>query len=176
MNNAFPGMIGTHHIGITVPDLDQAIAFFRDYLGLDALVFSAPDQVYIDYVTTHLGGEPGSRLVRLAVLPCAGANVELLEWSKPGGLGEAQRPSNNGASHLALTVKDAAAAAAYLRERGVSVLEGPSQVEDGDLAGLKWVYFRTPWGTTMELVEGTADLGYVRRTEARLWDAARPGS
>ena len=55
------GLIGAHHIGITVPDLDQAIAFFRDVLGLEALVHSAPDQVNIGYVTTHLGADEGSR-------------------------------------------------------------------------------------------------------------------
>jgi len=128
------GLIGAHHIGITVPDLDQAIAFFRDVLGLEALVHSAPDQVNIGYVTTHLGAEEESRLVRRAILPCLGANVELLEYTKPGGLGAAPAPSNNGATHLALSVKDAAAAARYLRDRGVMVLEGPSKVEDGDLA------------------------------------------
>ena len=170
------GLIGAHHIGITVPDLDQAIAFFRDVLGLEALVHSAPDQVNIGYVTTHLGAEEGSRLVRLAILPCLGANVELLEYTKPGGLGAAPAPSNNGATHLALSVKDAAAAARYLRDRGVMVLEGPSKVEYGDLAGLRWVYFRTPWGTTVELVEGTANLGYARRTRARLWDASQPSN
>ncbi len=169
------GLIGAHHIGITVPDLDQAVAFFRDLLGLEALVYSAPDQVNIGYVATHLGAEEGSRLVRLALLPCLGANVELLEYRKAGGLGPAPSPSNNGATHFALSVKDVAAAARYLRDRGVTVLEGPSEVEDGDLAGLRWIYFRTPWGTTMELVEGTANLGYISRTEARLWDASRPG-
>jgi catechol 2,3-dioxygenase-like lactoylglutathione lyase family enzyme len=74
------GLIGAHHIGITVPDLDQAIASFRDVLGLEPLVHSAPDQV------------------RLAILPCLGSNVELLEYSKPGGLGAVPAPSSNGAT------------------------------------------------------------------------------
>jgi hypothetical protein len=90
---------------------------------------------------------------------------ELLEYSKTGGLGVALSPSNNGDTHLALSVDDAAVAAQYLRDRGVAVFEGPSEVEDGDLAGVRWIYFRTPWRTTIELVEGAADLDYIGRTQ-----------
>ena len=33
--NGIPGMRGGDHIGFTVPDLDQAVAFFRDVIGCE---------------------------------------------------------------------------------------------------------------------------------------------
>ena len=46
---------------------------------------------------------------------------------------------------------DVDAAAAYLRQRGVSVLGEPVEVTGGPDAGERWVYFQTPWGMQMEL-------------------------
>jgi catechol 2,3-dioxygenase-like lactoylglutathione lyase family enzyme len=42
MNMTAPLTLGTHHVGLTVPDLDAAIAFFCEALGF-ALVGENPD-------------------------------------------------------------------------------------------------------------------------------------
>ena len=84
------------------------------------------------------------------------ATVELLEYRVPPGEATAVPPRNSdhSASHLGLRVMDVDAAAEYLRGvAGVEVLAGPQTVPDGISAGLRWVYFLTPWGLSMELVQ-----------------------
>jgi len=39
-----PGLRGTDHIGFTVPDIDQAVAFFVDVIGLRAFLRTGPFQ------------------------------------------------------------------------------------------------------------------------------------
>ena len=36
-SSGIPGLRGTEHIGFTVPDLEQATAFFVDVIGCDRL-------------------------------------------------------------------------------------------------------------------------------------------
>lgn len=84
-----PLTLGTHHVGLTVPDLDSAIAFFRDALGF-ALVGENPDY------------------------PCAFVNdgttlITLWRAADPEQAIGFDRKANIGLHHLAFKVADAAA-------------------------------------------------------------------
>ena len=56
---------------------------------------------------------------------------------------------------------DIAATFAELRSKGVPFNSEPNTVDDGPLAGWRWVYFTDPDGHTMELVE----VAYVRQAQ-----------
>ena len=80
---------GAHHIGLTVPDLDQATAFFRDALGF-AVVGEVPDYParFVSDGTTLL---------------------TLWQAKDPAKAARFDRHRNVGLHHLALAVTDRAA-------------------------------------------------------------------
>jgi len=50
------------------------------------------------------------------------------------------------------------AAIAYLKEKGLRVLAGPTLFPDGPVAGLRFNYFLDPWGNHLELYAGAWEL------------------
>lgn len=145
------------HIGITVPDLEEAVAFFVDVFGAELWYREGPSEDPDgDEMWRELRVHPRAS-VRLAMLRFGStATVELLEYRLPAGEAPTVPPRNSdhSASHLGLRVADIDAAAEYLRGvAGVEVLAGPQTVPDGISAGLRWLYFITPWGLSMELVQ-----------------------
>jgi catechol 2,3-dioxygenase-like lactoylglutathione lyase family enzyme len=120
-----PGMRGVDHVGITVPDIEQATAFFVDVLGCELLYEREPPGD--DSPRDRLGVPAGSRIRAVSFLRCAnGANIELFEFSSPDQREEFPRPSDVGIQHLAIYVDDLDAAAEHLRRHGVKLMDGPN--------------------------------------------------
>jgi catechol 2,3-dioxygenase-like lactoylglutathione lyase family enzyme len=159
-----------HHVGLAVPDLDQAVDFFQNALGCDVVMRSDPYE-NVGYVWP---GEdsPEPATVRLAILTHGGTqNIELLEYrNKPSGPEPtAPRPSDRGTGHLCFDVEDVQAAVDHLMSwEGVQVLGAVDTETEGPLAGLDWVYLSTPWGLAIELVRWVPGLPYEQTTSARL--------
>jgi catechol 2,3-dioxygenase-like lactoylglutathione lyase family enzyme len=160
---ARPGFIGIDHAGYTVADLSVAESFFRDVLGARLLVHG---RVSIE----------GELLDRTVVRVGPTANIALLaaevgEAGGVGGVGAATsvRNSDVGGHHLAINVDDVDAAAAYLSgQAGVDVMGQPETVAAGPIAGDRWVYFTTPIGLQMEIINmPDGRLPYERTTSAR---------
>ena len=83
-----------------------------------------------------------------------------------------------GGHHLAIFVDDIEAAIAYLREQpGVTILGEPQLIEEGPIAGNRWIYVLTPWGLQMEIMNQPPGAPYEKETAARrfgpatAWDA-----
>jgi catechol 2,3-dioxygenase-like lactoylglutathione lyase family enzyme len=175
MSKGLPGLRGTDHIGFTVPNLDEAVAFFVDVLGCEAFYDLGPFQADDDWMETHLNVHPRTVMRRLKFLRCGhGSNFELFEYEAPDQRGEPPRNSDVGGHHLALYVDDIDAAVAYLRDKGVRILGEPTVRTVGPSAGQTWVYFLSPWGMQLELVSFPGGKGYERDTDRRLWHPARP--
>ena len=144
-------MKGLHHVGITVNDLDASIRFYHDVLGLE---FSNEPSPWFD--SPELGpavGVPGAALRQVSLL-LGDTMLELLEYKSPPS--ETQKPllSNNvGASHVAFLVDDIQAKKAELERKGIEFYSDVNVVEEGVLAGWRWVYFEDPDGYPLELVE-----------------------
>jgi catechol 2,3-dioxygenase-like lactoylglutathione lyase family enzyme len=104
-------------------------------------------------------------------LRCAnGANIELFEFSSPHQREEFPRPSDVGIQHLALYVDDLDAATEHLRRHGVNLMSGPNALP-GPEAGEdnRFIYARTPWGLTVELISYPAPMAYEQHSDARRW-------
>jgi catechol 2,3-dioxygenase-like lactoylglutathione lyase family enzyme len=143
---------GIHHIGITVPDLDRAIAFYNGVLGLE--LFDPPSPVFDNSDLGERVGVPGAAL-RQVNLALGDSIVELLEYTSPAPPYD-DAPilaHGRGAAHLAFQVEDVEAKKAELEAAGVEFLSDVNAVDEGVLAGWRWVYFRDPFGIVLELVE-----------------------
>jgi catechol 2,3-dioxygenase-like lactoylglutathione lyase family enzyme len=144
-------MKAIHHVGITVPDLDRAIDFYHGVLGLE--FGNAPSPVFDSPTLGPAVGVPGANLRQVSLI-CGESIVELLEYTEPPPPNERPLPQNAlGAAHLALRVDDVEATKAELEAKGVEFLRDVNVVDDGVLAGWRWVYFRDPEGNMLELVE-----------------------
>ncbi|MER7001240.1 VOC family protein [Streptomyces sp. NPDC000410] len=170
-----PGARAVHHIAYTVPDLDQAVTFFTDVIGAELAYRLGPvvDPAG-DWMTRKLDVDPAAS-TNIAMLRLGPAlNLELFEYTAPGQRQELPRNSDWGGHHFALYVEDVDKATEYLRQvPGVTILGEPETIEDGPITGDRWVYFKTPWGMSMELINMPDGMPYEQETTARVY---RPGT
>jgi catechol 2,3-dioxygenase-like lactoylglutathione lyase family enzyme len=154
-------MKAMHHVGITVKDLEASIRFYHDVLGLE---FSNEPSPWFD--GEELGkavGVPGGGLRQVSLL-LGDTMFELLEYKSPPS--ETTRPlmSNSiGASLVAFHVDDIEAKKAELEAKGIEFFSDINRVDEGVLAGWRWVYFEDPDGYPLELVE----VAYYNEDERR---------
>jgi len=142
---------GVHHTGIIVSDLERSIDFYHGILGLDFA--NEPSPVFDDPELGPKVGVPGAAL-RQVTLKAGDDQVELLEYSAPPSPVDEPVPQNAlGAHHVGFRVDDIDGKVRELQEKGVEFLGDVTAVDEGVLAGWRWVYFRDPDGITLELVE-----------------------
>lgn len=170
--NGLPGMAGVDHIGITVPDLDQAVTFFTGVLGCTAFYplgpFSGGDSAWMQ---DHLNVDPKATIPAMRLIRCGnGANLEIFQYTAPDQNPVPPRNSDIGGHHIAFYTTDMAAAVAYLQDQNVQVLGAPTTMTEGPSAGETWVYFMAPWGLQLELVSYPGGKAYEDSFEGRLWD------
>lgn len=172
---AMPGLRGLEHIGLTVPDLDEAVSFFVDVLGCEAFYEMGPFQDDADWMARHLAVHPRTVMRRLRFLRCGhGSNFELFEYEAPDQVWRQPRNSDIGGHHLAFYVDDFDAALQHLRANDVRVLGEPTVRRAGPSAGQTWVYFLAPWGLQLELVSYPQGKAYEKEDKSRLWHPANP--
>ncbi|MFG3108763.1 nitroreductase/quinone reductase family protein [Streptomyces tendae] len=180
--STLPGARAVHHIAYTVPDLEQAVTFFVDVIGAELAYRLGPvEDREGDWMTRKLGVHPraSAHIAMLRLGPVT--NLELFEYTAPDQDRRRPRNSDWGGHHLAIHVDDVDKAAAHLREvPGVTILGEPETITDGPITGDRWVYFTTPWGLHMELINMPAGMPFEATTDTRLyapeesWDAHRP--
>lgn len=170
-----PGMRGLQHIGITVPDLRQAVDFFVDVLGCEPFFSLGAFKFDDDWMATHLNVHPRAEIRDFQMVRCGnGTNLEIFEYASPDQNRRLPHNSDIGGHHLAFYVDDMNAAVAYLESKGVRVLGDPSTFRDGPGAGLTWVYFLAPWGLQLEMVSFPAGMAYEQGLPRLLWDPRFP--
>ncbi|MEZ5670695.1 MAG: VOC family protein [Alphaproteobacteria bacterium] len=170
------GFTGADHVGLTVPNLEQAVAWFQRVLGAEPVAWTAPFGDAGDLMVRRFKTHPRAT-VKVCIMRCGmGSNIELLEWTAPEQKRQMPQTCDHGAAHVAFHVEDIHAAVRHLRAEGVEVLDEPMHIADGDLAGLWWVYFLTPWGNFMELYHYPQGMGYEARGGVRMWSPTRPAA
>jgi catechol 2,3-dioxygenase-like lactoylglutathione lyase family enzyme len=170
-----PGLRGGDHLGVTVPDLDEAERFLVDILGARHVYTLGPKRSDDDdWMTVQLGVHPRTvieevRLYRLGT----GLNLEVFAYKAIDGQAPQPRNSDIGGHHLALYVDDIDVAADYLRDSGVEVMGVPVPSAEAAI-GQRWLYFRSPWGMQFELVSYPFGKAYEQDAAVKLWNPAHP--
>ncbi|MFV0493115.1 MAG: VOC family protein [Pseudorhodobacter sp.] len=163
-------VLGLHHIGLTVPDMEEAVAFLRDVFGAVTIMECGSVDVDDAFMARRLGVPPGVKIADQRVVQVGrGGSLELFEYS---GVGDKQGLKHNGevgAMHVAFEVDDAHAVAARMKAAGVDLLEGPTLIEGGPMDNLIWLYLRAPWGQYFEIVSQNGPLGYEAKGGPKLW-------
>ncbi|GAB1381664.1 VOC family protein [Pararhodobacter aggregans] len=171
-----PGIRGVNHIGLTVPDLDQAETFFTEVLGCErAMAFGPFRDDEGTFMQDLLGVDPRAVVNQIRMLRCGfGSNIELFSYDAPDQATIRQRNSDIGAYHIAFYVDDIDAAAASLREAGIQTNMGPMPVSDGPAAGQSILYFSAPWGLQFEAISFPQGMAYEREGGPTLWSNTAP--
>lgn len=144
-------MKGMHHVGITVKDLDASVRFYHDVLGLP--LTQEPSPWFDSPALGPAVGVPGAVLRQISLL-LGSTTIELLQYRNPPSETTAPIASNNiGASHIAFVVDDIHAKKAELEGKGITFFSEVNSVDEGVLAGWRWVYFADPDGYPLELVQ-----------------------
>src|SRR5690606_17118305 len=79
-----PGLVRLDHIGLTVPDLEEATRFLVDVLGCEYLYSLGPMSDEGDWMATHLNVHPRARVNRLSFFRCGNQPVfEVFEYEAP---------------------------------------------------------------------------------------------
>jgi catechol 2,3-dioxygenase-like lactoylglutathione lyase family enzyme len=144
-------MKGLHHFGITVKDLDASIRFYHDVLGLPFL--NEPSPWFEGEGLGVAVGVPGAALRQVSLL-LGDTMLELLEYRSPPSETKGPLKSNSlGASHVGFLVDDIEAKKAELEAKGIEFYSEVNVVDEGVLAGWRWVYFEDPDGYALELVQ-----------------------
>ena len=136
-----PTHLFTHidHVGIAVPDLDEAIRFYRDTFGMETVHEETNEEQGVREAMVAVG-DSGSCIQLLAPLDESSTIAKFLDRSGPG------------LQQLAYRVTDVEAVAAILRERGVRLLY---DVAKRGTAGslVNFVHPKDAGGVLIELVE-----------------------
>ena len=169
-----PGLQGSEHIGITVPDLEQAVLFLTNVIGC-AFVFDGGAAVSDpEIMRRQLDVHPDASM-RYCFLRCGrGVNFEVFEYKSPDQRTAPPRNSDIGGHHIAFYVDDFDAALEHLTNHGVEIVGQPNSIEGGPAAGSTWVYFKAPWGLQLELVSYPRGKGYEKNAKALLWHPGHP--
>lgn len=143
-----PWLTGINHVGVTVADLDEALAFYKEAFGLEPVL-----------VTEAAGPEVAAMFqvpaadFRVAFLPLGNSVWELVEYRTDESAPHRPRHDEIGGMHVSFEVADMDAALAHLARCGVEVPDAPLDIPEGPTAGARIAYVRDPWGVQIELLQ-----------------------
>ncbi len=138
------------HFSFTVSNIETALHFFQDLLGLKATPIA---EVHTKGVQTIVG-MPGAHL-RISIVKIPdGTSIELIEYVRPEGKKIDSRTCNPGAAHIAFEVDDIQKAFTDLSNVGVTFVNPPVWLPGNDGTG-RWgvSYIKGPDDITVELIE-----------------------
>lgn len=131
------GLKNLNHIAVLVPDLDQALEFWRDQLGLS-----------LDHIETVSGMN-----AKIAFLPLGESEIELVQpTDQDSGLARFLDKRGPGLHHICIEVEDLGAKLEDLKEKGVQLIdEQPVTLEDG--RQLAFIHPKGAGGVLVELYQ-----------------------
>jgi methylmalonyl-CoA/ethylmalonyl-CoA epimerase len=137
------------HVGIAVPDLDAAIASFRDDFGMQVLHEETNEEQGVREAMVGVGDPsiPGGSCIQLlAPIDETSTIAKFLDRSGPG------------LQQLAYRVTDVEQVSQILRERGLRLLyDAPKRGTAG--SRINFIHPKDAGGVLVELVEPAADHG-----------------
>ena len=131
------------HVGIAVPDLDAAIAFYRDTFGVHSVHEETNAEQGVREAMLAVG-DGSTRIQLLAPLDETSTIAKFIDRNGPG------------VQQVAYTVTDIEAVSATLRERGVRLLYDAPRRGTSD-SRVNFIHPKDAGGVLVELVEPAAD-------------------
>jgi methylmalonyl-CoA/ethylmalonyl-CoA epimerase len=126
-----------NHVAIVVPDIDAAMAFWRDALGMEL---------------SHVEEVPQQE-TRVAFLPTGDSEVELVQpTTETSGMARYMEKRGPGMHHLCLEVDDIEAMLVRLKEKGVQLINEQPTVGAGGRR-VAFVHPKSTGGVLVELYE-----------------------
>jgi catechol 2,3-dioxygenase-like lactoylglutathione lyase family enzyme len=176
-HNGGLGLVGADHVGLTVPDIDEAVAWFQHVMGAAApLSFGPISDPNGTLMRDLLGVDRRAVIDRITVLRIGhSANIELFQYEAPDQRRTHPRNSDWSGHHIAFYVTDIAKAVAYMESKGVEKFLGPFTLTDGPAAGQSINYFKTPFGTYIELISYPHGMRYEAPGVKPLWSPKQNG-
>jgi catechol 2,3-dioxygenase-like lactoylglutathione lyase family enzyme len=146
------GVTSMFHGGITVSDMDLALRFYRDALGLE-LVYDR--ETTASYLGEVLGLEHPN--IRIAFLRAGSSDpetfVELLEYRSVHRRAVKVAPWDPGAGHLCFYVADIEGIHGSLTSGGYEAHSRPVDIDSGPNEGARVFYVQDPDGHWIELFQ-----------------------
>jgi catechol 2,3-dioxygenase-like lactoylglutathione lyase family enzyme len=144
------GVTGFNHFSATVTDMDRALKFWRDKLGLKLMGRGVAERDHLDQIT-------GLKNVRIEWAELAipgGGLIELFRYDSPAGQPLKGNINDPGKTHFCLEVNGIEALLSELHADGIrSVNDAAVEIQSGDWKGWKSVYVLAPDDVVVELVE-----------------------
>ena len=131
--------VAIDHVGMAVPDLDEAIAFYRDTYGMHVAHEETNEEQGVREAMVAVG-DSGSFIQLLAPLSPESTIAKFLDRSGPG------------IQQMAYRVTDLDAVSATLRERGLRLLYDEPKRGTAD-SRINFVHPKDAGGILVELVE-----------------------
>ncbi|MDW7740315.1 MAG: methylmalonyl-CoA epimerase [Bacillota bacterium] len=125
------------HIGVAVKDLEKAISFYRDQIG-------------IEFKGTEVVDE---QKVKVAFFPVGESKIELLESTVPDGpVGKFIEKKGEGIHHLSFRVTNIEEKLAQLKDKGVELIDEKPRYGAGG-ARIAFLHPKSTGGILIELCE-----------------------
>jgi catechol 2,3-dioxygenase-like lactoylglutathione lyase family enzyme len=171
-------LVGCDHVGLTVPDINQAIEWFEDVMGAVAPLTFGPFPAG-PFVASVVDVAETASIDQITMLRIGhSANIELFKYTAPDGQRH-DMPKNSDWSghHVAFYVTDIETATEYMAEKGVRKMPaGPFTLTQGPAAGQTIQYFQTPWGGYIEFISYPAGMAYQVPSVKPLWSPKLNGT
>jgi catechol 2,3-dioxygenase-like lactoylglutathione lyase family enzyme len=142
-------VIGLAHTGVCVPDVDEAVVWYRDVLGMKVL--SPPYTMSGDTIERDMGELLPGLSLRAAILGFERSDhvIELLEYPGSEHRGAERRIDDLGISHVGIVCDDIATTRTELERNGVRFLTSGI----AGVAGLRTTWFEDPYRNVFILLE-----------------------
>jgi methylmalonyl-CoA/ethylmalonyl-CoA epimerase len=127
------------HVGVAVPDLDEAIAFYRDVFGMETVHEETNDEQGVREAMVAVAGTE-QRIQLLAPIDETSTIAKFLDRNGPG------------LQQLAYRVTDVEQVSAVLRERGLRLLYDEPRRGTAD-SRINFVHPKDAGGVLIELVQ-----------------------
>lgn len=125
------------HVGIAVSDLEKAVEFYKDQLGLDFKGTEVVDE----------------QKVKVAFFPVGESKIELLEPTDPDGpVGKFIEKKGEGVHHLSFRVSNIEEKLKALKDQGVALIDEKPRYGAGG-AKIAFLHPKSTGGVLVELCE-----------------------
>jgi catechol 2,3-dioxygenase-like lactoylglutathione lyase family enzyme len=146
-------VLAFNHFSATVADMDRALGFWQDALGLDLVGRGVVEYEHLDRIV----GLPGTRIEWAELGIAGGGLVELFRYLNPPGAPVTGKVNDPGRTHLCLEVENLDGLIARIHQAGhQSMSPGPVTIPGGDWLGFRSIYVVAPDDVVVELVERPA--------------------